>query len=203
MAGGFERAVQGGEWPRERDAFLFELREILATVRRRRLWLVFAVTACLAFAGLAVAMRKAEFVSTAQVLLDPRGLNVTDNEVVPRPPSADVNDAIIETQIRLLNSDAVIGRAETAIVLDLIRRHLDRPEAKVTALRRSEGSWICGSVNVKNREGIYSGERGFVVDLSVKSFARVPDGPELLNPRVPGFAEMEQARQLYFKLCLD
>lgn len=100
-------------------------------------------------------------------------------------------------------SDAVIGRAETAIVLDLIRRHLDRPEAKVTALRRSEGSWICGSVNVKNREGIYSGERGFVVDLSVKSFARVPDGPELLNPRVPGFAEMEQARQLYFKLCLD
>lgn len=100
-------------------------------------------------------------------------------------------------------SDAVIGKDDARIVLDLIKRHLNRPEAKVTALRRSAGSWICGSVNVKNREGIYSGERGFVVDLSARSFARVPDGPELLDPHAAGFDEMERARRLYFRLCLD
>lgn len=101
-------------------------------------------------------------------------------------------------------SDAAIGPADTGKVLDLIGRNLkDSSDAKVTELRRSGSSWICGSVNVKNRDGLYSGERGFVVDLSDASFGRVPDGPELLSPHAAGFEEMERIRQLYFKMCLD
>ncbi len=100
-------------------------------------------------------------------------------------------------------SDAVIGKADTKTVLDLIARHLKAPDAKVTALRRSAGSVICGSVNVKNKDGLYLGERGFVVDLSTGSFGRVPDGVELLSSRSEGFEEKEQIRQLYFDKCLD
>ncbi|GJD37295.1 hypothetical protein [Methylobacterium aerolatum] len=100
-------------------------------------------------------------------------------------------------------SGAEIGAPDTTIVLDLIRRELDSPDAKVTVLRRSGRSHVCGSVNVKNRDGLYTGERGFVVDLETRRFGRVPDGPELLSPRSAGFAEKEAIRQSYFRLCLD
>lgn len=110
----------------------------------------------------------------------------------------------VRAQIVEDGSDAVIGKEDARLVLDLIARHLeDSSDAKVSALRRSQGAVICGSVNVKNKDGLYLGERGFVADLSNASFGRVPDGPELLSPKAEGFAEKEQIRQLYFRMCLD
>ena len=101
-------------------------------------------------------------------------------------------------------SDAAIGTADAQKILELIGRNLkDSSDAKVTSLRRSEGSVICGSVNVKNQDGLYLGERGFVVDLVTASFGRVPEGPELLSSRAEGFEEKERVRQLYFRFCLD
>ncbi len=101
-------------------------------------------------------------------------------------------------------SGAGIGPADTRAVLDLVGRNLNSPEARVTELRRAAGGVICGSVDVKNRQGLYSGPRGFVVDLARDAFGRVPDGPELLSPaRGEDREAMERVRQLYFRLCLD
>lgn len=100
-------------------------------------------------------------------------------------------------------TDKAIGAENTRTVLALIEQHLNNPDAKVTVLRRSGPSLICGSVNVKNKEGLYTGERGFVVDLSDNSFGRVPDGPELLSSRSAGFDTKERIRQIYFEKCLD
>lgn len=101
-------------------------------------------------------------------------------------------------------SGAGIGPADTRAVLDLVGRTLNSPEARVTELRRAAGGAICGSVDVKNRQGLYSGPRGFVVDLARAEFGRVPDGPELLSPaRGEDREAMERVRQLYFRLCLD
>ncbi|MEE7476357.1 hypothetical protein [Methylobacterium hispanicum] len=101
-------------------------------------------------------------------------------------------------------SGARIGPADTRAVLDLVGRNLNSPEARVTELRRAEGGAICGSVDVRNRQGLYGGPRGFVADLAGASFGRVPDGPELLSPaRGEDREAMERVRQLYFRLCLD
>ncbi|WP_244276613.1 hypothetical protein [Methylobacterium indicum] len=51
-------------------------------------------------------------------------------------------------------SGARIGPADAALVLELVQRNLTGPDAKVSALRRSGASHICGSVNVKNRDGL-------------------------------------------------
>ncbi|MFY9289767.1 MAG: hypothetical protein WAP03_03535 [Methylorubrum rhodinum] len=112
-------------------------------------------------------------------------------------------------------SEAAIGKENAAIVLALIAERFAALDPKVTTLRRARGTgqgtrqgtgteaWICGAVNVKNQDGLYLGERGFVVDVGNRFFGRVPDGPELLNPRAEGFAEKERIRQLFFSLCLD
>lgn len=101
-------------------------------------------------------------------------------------------------------SDAVIGKEDTRTVLGLVGSYLEKStEPKVSALRRAKGSVICGTVNVKGKEGLYLGERGFIADLAIPSFARVPEGVELLNPRAEGFEEKERVRQQYFAMCLD
>jgi hypothetical protein len=100
-------------------------------------------------------------------------------------------------------SDAVVGKAVAATILAMVGERFGELDPKVTALRRAEGSWICGSVNVKNRDGLYIGERGFVADPASAFFGRVPEGPELLNPRAEGFQALERIRALYFAMCLD
>jgi uncharacterized protein involved in exopolysaccharide biosynthesis len=92
------------EW----DAFRLEIREALASVRRHAFAVGMTVLAALALAAPVLALRSPTYLGTAQVLLDPRGLNVVSNEIVPQPPSADVNDAVIETQSRFLRYDAVL-----------------------------------------------------------------------------------------------
>lgn len=100
-------------------------------------------------------------------------------------------------------SDAVIGKAAAATILFMVGERFGALDPKVTALRKAEGSWICGSVNVKNRDGLYIGERGFVADPASAFFGRVPEGPELLDPRAEGFQALERIRELYFAMCLD
>ena len=110
-------AVRAPEPPSERDAFLSALRAAGGTIGRRKGWIAGSVALCVAAALALILVRAPVYVSTAQVLLDPRGLNVTENEVVPRPPSSDVNDAIIETQVRLLTSDGVLARVASKLDL--------------------------------------------------------------------------------------
>jgi len=115
-----------------------------------------------------------------------------------------INPPVSHAQVVEDGSDAAIGKDDTRMVLDLIGQHLDKSlDPKVTSLRRSKGRIVCGSVNVKNKQGLYLGERGFVVDLAQPSFGRLPEGPELMNPRAEGFAAKERIRQLYFEMCLD
>ena len=92
----------------ERDEFFFELRELAALVRRRKVWIVAAMAVCAGLALLAIAFHQPVYTSTAQVMLDPRGLNVVGDQVIPQSPSSDVNDAVIDTETRLLTSDSVL-----------------------------------------------------------------------------------------------
>ena len=101
-------------------------------------------------------------------------------------------------------SGAALGKDDTRAVLDLIGRRFEKSSApKVTSLRRGKGSIVCGSVNVKNSDGLYLGERGFVADLSTGSLGRLPEGPEMLDAHADGYDEKERTRELYFEMCLD
>lgn len=100
-------------------------------------------------------------------------------------------------------SETAIGKDSAKIILDLVNQQFGKLDPKVSSLRPAEGSWICGSVNVKNQDGLYIGERGFIADVPARFLGRVPEGVELLNPKAEGFPAKEHIRQLFFKMCLD
>ena len=92
----------------ERDEFIFELKEMLGTIGRRKRWIGVSMAICAALAFLAIGLSKPVYKSSAQILVDPRGVRITDNDIVPRAQSSDAYDAIIDTQVRLATSGSVL-----------------------------------------------------------------------------------------------
>ena len=163
--------------PDEWDTFRLEVREALASIRRHLLGILVTFLVVIALATPVILLRSPTYVGTAQILLDPRGLNVVSNEIVPQPPSSDVNDAVIETQTRFLHFDAVLREVVEKLHL------ADDP---AFAFKRGLGSRIKGLLGLAShtpapdpvdvatailgkqttfqREG-----KSFVVNLSVKA----------------------------------
>ena len=163
--------------PDEWDMFRLEVREALASVHRHLLAIIVTVVVAVALASPVIVLRRPTYVGTAQILLDPRGLNVVSNEIVPQPPSSDVNDAVIETQTRFLHFDAVLREVVQKLHL------ADDPayEFKRSLASRIKGvlglgshapapdpvdvaTAILGKQTTFQREG-----KSFVVNLSVKA----------------------------------
>ena len=85
-----------------------EVRDVAAHLWRRR-GIVLVATALMAVLGLAVAAALPRlYTATTQLMVDPRGLRVFDNEVVPTGQLSDVQSTLVETQARILRSDSVL-----------------------------------------------------------------------------------------------
>ncbi|HSP24305.1 MAG TPA: GumC family protein, partial [Saliniramus sp.] len=84
------------------------MRELLATVLRRKNYVILSIMIFVAIAFATIAALPPIYRRSAQVMIDPRGLVVVSSEVLPPAPSSDVYDAIIDTQVRLMTSDAVL-----------------------------------------------------------------------------------------------
>ncbi len=77
----------------------------------RRLWLIvlFGMLAALLAAVLGLAMPRS-YTSSAQLLIDPRGLQVVDKDITPQAREPDLSVSIIESEMRFLASDLVLQR---------------------------------------------------------------------------------------------
>lgn len=166
-------AAEPDEW----DMFRLEISEAVASLRRHALAIAVSVLVATALAVPVLMLRTPNYVGTAQVLLDPRGLNVVSNELVPQPPSADVNDAVIETQSRFLHFDAVLQEVVQRLHLTDDPVYMAKPGlgARVKALLGLSSAVpavdpvevatkILGKQTTYQRDG-----KSFVVNLSVKT----------------------------------
>lgn len=187
---------------RERDDLLHELREALASIRRHPLIVLAVALAALSLATAFVAIRPPDHVSVAQVLLDPRGLKITENELVPASSSSDVNDAVIETQVRLLTSDVILARvvrslglqtdpdfARTRGFLGRLKDLVVAPEVEKTDPVDSAASLLARQVTAQ-RQG-----KSFVVHLSVRT-PNPEKGSRIANDIVRAFlSDLDERRR--------
>ena len=85
-----------------------ELRDVVDHLRRHgRGILLAAILMAVVGAVIATFLPRLYF-ATAQITVDPRGLRVFDNEVVPGGQLSDSQSALVETQARVLKSDSVL-----------------------------------------------------------------------------------------------
>lgn len=107
-----------------------------------------------------------------------------------------------EAQTVVDGSDVGVGAEAARTALSLIGQQMRDPEAKVAHLRIGRAGALCGTVDVRNRMGAYTGPRPFVADLPEKFLGRLPEGPELRSPgSMAAFRAMERAKALFEANC--
>ncbi|ACB80435.1 conserved hypothetical protein [Methylorubrum populi BJ001] len=107
-----------------------------------------------------------------------------------------------EAQTVVDGSDAGVGAEAARTALSLIGQQMRDPEAKVADLRIGRAGALCGTVDVRNRMGAYTGPRPFVADLPENFLGRLPEGPELRSPgSMAAFRAMERAKALFEANC--
>ena len=94
----------------EAEHFRAQLREVIATIWRRKLTIASITLLVLALAVALIVNAPPTYRSAAQILLDPRGLQVSANDVLPQSFSSDIHDTIIDTNMRLMSSTSVLER---------------------------------------------------------------------------------------------
>ncbi|AWN54349.1 exopolysaccharide transport family protein [Methylobacterium sp. 17Sr1-1] len=162
-----------------REPWFLDPREILRTVRLRWLTVLLPVALCLALAAAWTHLNPPQYAASTQILIDPRGLQVVKDGLTPPDQASDASLLLVDSQLRVLTSDDVLGRAvdrfdlvrdpefqgrETLLgaIKGLIARFTGRTEPpaepRLTALRI-----------LRDRVGARRLERSFVLELGVTS----------------------------------
>ncbi|AWB24023.1 lipopolysaccharide biosynthesis protein [Methylobacterium currus] len=162
-----------------REPWFLDPREILRTVRLRWLTVLLPVLLCLGAAAAWTQLNPPQYAASTQILIDPRGLQVVKDGLTPPDQASDASLLLVDSQLRVLTSDDVLGRAvdrldlardpefqgrETLIgaikgfIARLTGRTEPPAEPRLTALRI-----------LRDRVGARRLERSFVVELGVTS----------------------------------
>jgi polysaccharide biosynthesis transport protein len=144
-----------------------DFKRILAAVWRGKATVLLTMAAALLLAALFVVLVPHQYTAVTQILIDPTDLHAVGNDLTPANPANDAAVLQVESQVRVLTSDSVLGRVVSAESLDhdpeFVGRpswfgnngHVDNTVAAINALKRS--------IQVKRAE------RTYVVDISVTS----------------------------------
>ena len=161
-------------WSPDTTAEVGDLWRILA--RRRRT--VLAVTALFGLAALVyVALVPPLYTATAQILVDPRDRQVVTNDVNPSALGPDGGVTQVESQVRVIESDAVLARAvqATGLVADpefgapstgLIARTF-RPLLDTLGLTRSGDGPARAIRFLRRKLAVKRADKVFVIDVIV------------------------------------
>ncbi len=134
---------------------------ILSVLWRDKATILVTTTAALVAAVLFVVLVPHRYTAATQILIDPTDLHAVGNDLTPANQANDATVLQVESQVRVLTSDSVLGRVVRAEGLDNDPEFVskstgdvaDRSAVALTALKRS--------VQVKRAE------RTYVVDVSV------------------------------------
>ncbi|MCJ2033488.1 GumC family protein [Methylobacterium sp. J-068] len=166
-------------------ASTISLKHLGSILRRRIGWLVLAMLLGLAASLAFVATSAPRYISTAQIIIDPRGLKVLDTEVQPSAQSADAVSNLVESEMRVLKATDLLERVvdklkladdpefngtRTSLVGDVVggikgvfaqfttRRWKAAPDLRARAV-----------ANLSDRLAVRRIERSFVVEITMMS----------------------------------
>lgn len=99
--------------PAAASVAVIDLRDFFAVIKRRRAWIVWPAAICVIVASLYTFAMPARYTASTQILLDPHGLHVLQNDLSARSgASGDTSLAEAESQLQVVGSAGVL----TAVV---------------------------------------------------------------------------------------
>jgi uncharacterized protein involved in exopolysaccharide biosynthesis len=99
--------------PASAPVAVIDLRDFISVIRRRRAWILWPAAVCTLVVTLYAFSLPPRYTATAQILLDPHGLHVLQNDLTPHSTtSGDASLAEAESQLQVVSSAGVL----TAVV---------------------------------------------------------------------------------------
>ncbi|MBI1212604.1 MAG: hypothetical protein GC190_14160 [Alphaproteobacteria bacterium] len=161
------------------------LREIIDTLRRR--WRIIAITTLIvmALAALFILISPTLYTASTQLLMDPRDRRILGTEVVATTAGSD--PTLVESQLRIITSDAVLGRVVGALRLDRDPEFVSSSDRDESVAMRQARAVIA----LRKRVTVTRAERTYVVD--VKATARKPERAKAIADAVANAYLEDQA----------
>jgi uncharacterized protein involved in exopolysaccharide biosynthesis len=157
--------LSGTEAGRQIDSSV-DLHGLMDTIVRRRWTILASVVVFTALAYAALSVVSPRYSATARIFIDPRPQRTVDNEVVQQGTNADM--ALIDSQIELIQSEAVLGRVVKDNDLAADPEFVTEPEdsrgasemalaglAKATTVARAENTYVL-EIDVTTKEAAKS-----------------------------------------------
>lgn len=160
------------------------LAEILGTLQRR--WRTIAITTliALALAALFILVAPTRYTASTQLLMDPRDRRILGTEVMATTAGSD--PTLVESQLRIISSDAVLGRVVGALRLDQDPDFAGSSNGAGIAVRQAQAI-----VALRKLMTVTRAERTYVVDVSVA--ARKPERAKAIADAVANAYLADQA----------
>lgn len=180
----------------------------------RRWWPMVVLFAVIGMIAAVVVSRLVppRFTATSQILVDPRGLQIFDNELQPRQQDANTGVNFVESQARVITSQSVIarvvekerlmddpefaGEVGAAWAVDLLKAIGLGPTRETTVTDRDRAAQIA----LGERLSVRRPERTFVIDVTVRArtaekAARLANAVSEAYNEVQAQARADQARR--------
>ncbi len=151
----------------------------LSTLWRGKWTIVLSALAALALALVFIALAPRQYTAATQILIDPTDLLAVGNGTTPSAPQSDAGLLQVESQVRVLGSDAVLRRVVTGLELDKDPefagprsplRALGEDALAVIGIRRdtlSDDRTLAALNELRRRVVVKRDERTYVVEVDV------------------------------------
>ncbi len=139
------------------------LREIVDALRRRWRMVAFITMVVLGAAAFFILISPTFYTSSTQLLIDPRDRRILGTEVMATSTGAD--PTLVESQLRIITSDAVLGRVVAALKLD------SDPDFAGSASRSESAALRTARTiaTLRRRVTVTRAERTYVIDVSASA----------------------------------
>ena len=164
-----------------------DFRELLGVLWRGKLIIALSMCVALGLAAAAMLVVPYKYTATTQILIDPMDLRASQNEVAPAIPQSDAAVLQVESQARVITSDAVLRRV-------LAELKLDRDPEFVRGAIALQYPELAALNELQKRIQVKRPERTYVVEVNVTS--EVPaKAAEIANAIARAYlAEQTEAR---------
>jgi succinoglycan biosynthesis transport protein ExoP len=165
-----EVAVQSARFPSHWQA---DLKRYVAQLRSRARFLIAVMLACVALAGAYLLVVAARYSASTEVFIDPRGLQVVQNDVTPRPQTSEVAAALVESQARIAQSEAMLLAVVDRLRLDedpeFVRRLMPAWVSELLSSGLAEDNRTRAMRKLQRVTDVRRASRSYVIVMSARS----------------------------------
>ena len=174
--------VQAEPAPAPATPWFLDPREVWYVLRLRRAAVLVPFCVVVGLAVAALLVLPAHYTATAQILIDPHGVQVTKDDLNPPSQTSDASLLQVDSEMLVLSSDDVLRKVvdrfdlasdpEFAGRTGLVSRALDGLTGLAGAVHAQADPELAALRSLRERVGVQRLERSFVLSLSVTTDSR-------------------------------